>query len=67
MPLYEYRCEACGHRFEMLQRMGASSQGVSCPKCGSLEVTRLVSTFASSVSGHASSGASSSSCSSGFS
>lgn len=67
MPLYEYRCEACGHRFEVLQRMGASSQGVSCPQCGSSEVKRLVSTFASSVSGAAPCGSSASSCSSGFS
>ncbi|MCS7182457.1 MAG: zinc ribbon domain-containing protein [Thermoanaerobaculum sp.] len=67
MPLYEYRCEACGHRFELLQRMGAGSQGVKCPACGSEAVKRLLSTFASMQSGAAPCGASPSSCSSGFS
>lgn len=67
MPLYEYTCEACGHRFEILQRMGAGSQGVQCPRCGSQEVKRLVSTFASSISGSAPGGSSASSCSTGFS
>ncbi len=67
MPLYEYKCETCGHRFEVLQRMGASSQGVSCPQCGGFEVKRLVSTFASSVSGSAPATSSASSCATGFS
>ncbi|MEW5876641.1 MAG: zinc ribbon domain-containing protein [Acidobacteriota bacterium] len=67
MPLYEYRCEACGHRFEVWQRMGAGSQGVSCPQCGSQEVKKVLSTFASSVSGSVSGGSSTSSCSTGFS
>lgn len=67
MPLYEYRCEACGHRFEVLQKMGAGSQGIACPKCGSEQVKRLLSTFASAVSGSAPCGAPASSCSSGFS
>lgn len=66
MPLYEYRCEACGHRFELWQRMGADKEGVSCPSCGSREVARLWSTFASSSS--ASSGSpSTAGCASGFS
>ncbi|MGC8916136.1 MAG: FmdB family zinc ribbon protein [Thermoanaerobaculum sp.] len=72
MPLYEYRCEACGHRFEVWQRMGAGSQGVSCPKCGSEVVKRLLSTFASASGGSASGiggagSCSAPSCSSGFS
>ncbi len=51
MPIYEYRCKECGHVFSRLQRVGASSDGVTCPKCGSTEVERMVSTFASSSSG----------------
>jgi putative FmdB family regulatory protein len=66
MPLYEYRCEACGHRFEVWQRMGAGKEGVTCPRCGSSEVQRLLSTFASASSG-ASCSAGASSCGSGFS
>jgi putative FmdB family regulatory protein len=33
VPLYEYRCRACGHRLEELQPMGAEPPG-ACPSCG---------------------------------
>jgi len=33
MPLYEYECTKCGHRFELIQKWGESCEG--CPKCGS--------------------------------
>lgn len=49
MPLYEYVCQQCGKRFEVLQRMGATADGLSCPACGAGEVTKAFSTFASSV------------------
>lgn len=32
MPIYEYSCDACHHRFEKLMRQQQAS--VSCPKCG---------------------------------
>jgi putative FmdB family regulatory protein len=32
MPLYEYECDACQHRFEILQRI--SDPVKQCPKCG---------------------------------
>jgi putative FmdB family regulatory protein len=50
MPLYEYTCRSCGEKFEMLQRMGAGSAGVVCPRCGSDEVAKQFSTFASAGS-----------------
>ena len=33
MPLYEYQCEACGHRFERIQRFSDPPLD-RCPKCG---------------------------------
>jgi putative FmdB family regulatory protein len=51
MPLYEYRCRNCGKRFEVLQRVSATAEGVICPECGAGEVEKQFSTFASSVSG----------------
>jgi putative FmdB family regulatory protein len=51
MPLYEYACRDCGARFEVLQRMGADSTEVACPKCGGQQVAKQLSTFASAVSG----------------
>ncbi len=33
MPIYEYRCEACGHRDEHLQKVSEAPLKV-CPACG---------------------------------
>jgi putative FmdB family regulatory protein len=33
MPLYEYQCEACNHRFEAIQKF-SDSPLETCPKCG---------------------------------
>ena len=46
MPLYEYRCEACGEMFAKLQKMGATEEGVGCPKCGADDVRRQISSCA---------------------
>lgn len=51
MPLYEYRCPECGHRFEILQRMGEGAEGLTCPRCGAGKVEKQFSTFASSTGG----------------
>lgn len=42
MPLYEYRCDACGHQFEVIQKFSDEPIGV-CPKCGSGPVAKLLS------------------------
>ena len=47
MPIYEYQCLDCGERFEILQRMGEGSEGLTCPECGEGRVTKQFSTFAS--------------------
>ena len=41
MPLYEYQCESCEHRFEVIQKFSDPSVG-TCPKCGGV-VRRLLS------------------------
>jgi putative FmdB family regulatory protein len=33
LPLYEYKCEKCGHRFEKIEPFSASATK-KCPKCG---------------------------------
>jgi putative FmdB family regulatory protein len=33
MPLYEYECTACGHRFERIQKF-SDPPADTCPKCG---------------------------------
>jgi len=33
MPLYEYQCDACAHRFEVIQKYSDAPVSV-CPACG---------------------------------
>jgi putative FmdB family regulatory protein len=33
MPLYEYECGACGHRFEIIRKFSDGPPD-ACPKCG---------------------------------
>jgi putative FmdB family regulatory protein len=40
MPIYEYRCNSCGERFESYLSL-STKPPPPCPKCGSTEVTRL--------------------------
>jgi len=42
MPTYEYKCNACGHRFEEFQSIKAAPIKI-CPVCGKKQVERLIS------------------------
>ena len=46
MPIYEYDCRGCGRRVSLLVRSLASSEAPRCPRCGSAELARLMSRFA---------------------
>lgn len=48
MPTYEYRCDACGHRFERLQSF-SDDPVRTCPECGEDAVERLISAGAGLV------------------
>ena len=43
MPIYEYACRECSHRFEAIVRSGESP---ACPSCQSINLERLISMFA---------------------
>ena len=43
MPYYEYRCQICDQRLELQQAAGEVSDGIVCPKCGSMSIERLPS------------------------
>ena len=45
MPTYDYRCDGCGHEFELFQQMSASVKK-KCPECGKLKLKRLIGTGA---------------------
>jgi putative FmdB family regulatory protein len=42
MPIYEYRCESCGHVFEKIQSFSAPPPE-SCPNCESGPVAKMIS------------------------
>lgn len=42
MPIYEYKCNACGHQFDKLQKVSDSALK-DCPKCGKPDLTKLIS------------------------
>jgi putative FmdB family regulatory protein len=46
MPIYEYRCEDCGTKFEKLVRRVAEVPELECPKCGQKHLQQELSTFA---------------------
>ncbi len=41
MPLYEYQCPKCGHRFERIQKF-SDPDPKKCPECGAAKVERLL-------------------------
>jgi putative FmdB family regulatory protein len=46
MPIYEYKCQKCGEKFEAYQPLNTSDDAVNCPKCGANHPKRQVSVFA---------------------
>ena len=46
MPIYEYRCEDCGTKFEKLIRRASDVPELACPSCGQQHLRQELSTFA---------------------
>jgi putative FmdB family regulatory protein len=42
MPMYEYECTACGHRFERIRKFSDPPVD-ECPNCGAPKVQKLLS------------------------
>jgi len=74
MPIYEYQCDKCRKKFEVVTMSMSENANAVCPKCKSKKISKMMSSFgrgkygslSSGSSGGASSGSSSScgSCSS---
>jgi len=47
MPIYEYHCKECASDFSSLRQF-SQAESVSCPKCGTGRVSRLLSVTARS-------------------
>jgi putative FmdB family regulatory protein len=46
VPLFEYACTSCHKQFTALVGVLASAKPPACPRCGGVELTKLVSRFA---------------------
>jgi putative FmdB family regulatory protein len=52
MPIYEFKCLGCGHVFELLKlKKDDEKTGMKCPKCGSEDVERVLSSVSFITSG----------------
>ncbi len=50
MPIYEYQCQSCGHKFEKIQKI--SDQPLQdCPSCERAELKKLLTAGAFRLSG----------------
>lgn len=45
MPIYEYRCQKCGHVFDKFVRGTSSVSEVECPECHSRDCRKNISVF----------------------
>ena len=62
MPIFEYRCQECGTKYEVLHKSAENQNDIICPKCSSSNNKKLLSTFSASMGD---SGYSESSCATG--
>jgi putative FmdB family regulatory protein len=51
MPMYEYQCRECGHRFERLVR-SRRDRPSACPHCGARNPEKQFSTFSAATGSH---------------
>lgn len=45
MPIFEYRCDDCSKKFEILHKSSVSAEDIMCPECGSVHNKKLFSAF----------------------
>ncbi len=64
MPIYEYKCQKCGEKFELRLGFFHNKKDIKCPQCGGEDPERVFSPFMSG-SGSGSDSGWHSSCSTG--
>jgi putative FmdB family regulatory protein len=50
VPIYEYKCDQCDHRLEILQKISDEPEK-TCPECGKEGLRKLVSAVAFKLKG----------------
>ena len=63
MPLYEFDCEECHQPFDKLVRTTGAFTETRCPVCGSDQVTKKISAFATRSKGEGAYASSNAACS----
>ena len=49
MPIYEYTCNECLEIFSLLQWASSGTEDTVCPRCGSKDVKKKLSSFSCSM------------------
>jgi len=50
MPIFEYKCNDCGKKFDVLHKSSANLEEVICPDCQSKNSKKLLSSFSAAIS-----------------
>ncbi|MFC1747319.1 FmdB family zinc ribbon protein [Pseudomonadota bacterium] len=50
MPIYEYKCDSCGHQLETIQKMSDPAL-TDCPECKEAQLKKLISAGAFQLKG----------------
>jgi len=45
MPIYEYICLKCHEQFSLLRSISSDQKETKCPKCASIDVKKMMSSF----------------------
>ena len=48
MPIFEFKCTKCGHKFETITSADEDGSGLTCPDCGAAYPEKLLSLFSAS-------------------
>ncbi|MBN1548098.1 MAG: zinc ribbon domain-containing protein [Syntrophaceae bacterium] len=49
MPIYEFHCKKCGHNFEYLCLSQKEVESLTCPKCKSQKIEKMMSVFGGKI------------------
>jgi putative FmdB family regulatory protein len=44
MPIYTYKCEECGTKYEIFHKVREDERAIVCPSCGSIVYKKVMST-----------------------
>lgn len=62
MPIFEYKCENCDTKYEVLHKSSANIGEVTCPECNSNKSKKLLSSFSASMGSSSDGSCASGSC-----